>query len=133
MKRSDISDYAALLAALRGSYDNAIGAPTPGPPSQNVWERLHDIIGPYPFKVGLRKMEQLDDRRWIEYGTSLNYAWRTPDGNVELHKLLASRYGICLRCGSALQPWRIEGVNATGQRYIEVGIGCPRCDAGTSE
>lgn len=137
MKRSDISDLAALLAAHRGGYDNAIGPlePIHEMNLQNVWDRLHDQIGAYPFKVGLRKMEQLDDRQWIEYGTSLNYAWRTPEGNDVLRRLLAEddhmnrmRYGACWRCGGTLRVW----VERDGDRVVEMGIGCPVC-AGTSE
>lgn len=125
MKRSDISDRVALEAVLRGSYDNAIGPPEPGLPGRNVWERLHDLIGPYPWKVGLRKIEQLDDRRWIECGTSLNYAWRRPEGNEELRRLLledAMRYGVCFRCGWPRSYWI-----TVDEHEVTAGIGCRRC------
>lgn len=80
MKRSDISDREALEACWPwGGYAELAQHPRPGA-MQILSER-------YPPKVAWRKLEQLDDRRWIDYGVSINYPWRTPEGEAELERL----------------------------------------------
>ena len=81
MKVKDVSDRVALEACWGyGKPDNRGGA-------IQVLQRDHDI----PFKVALRKLEQLDRRGLIEYGVSLNFPWRTPEGEDELARLQESR------------------------------------------
>lgn len=86
MKRSDISDREALEACWPYADTNVPGAIP-----------LLEISGAimvlqesgWPFKVALRKLEQLYDRHLIECGVSLNYPWRTPAGEAELARLHA--------------------------------------------
>lgn len=76
MKRSDISDREALEACWAwGASDDRGGA-----------VQVLQAAG-WPFKVVVRKLEHLDDRGLIDYGVSLNYPWRTPEGEVELVRL----------------------------------------------
>jgi len=77
-KRSDISDREALEACFIASeFSDTAGAVG----------RLQ--ASGYPLKVVVRKLEQLADRGWIEYGVSLNYPRRTPEGEAELARLAA--------------------------------------------
>lgn len=46
-----------------------------------------------PEKVALRKIEQLVDRAWLEYGVSINYVWLTPLGKTERQALRRNRHG----------------------------------------
>lgn len=41
----------------------------------------------YPEKVALSKLEQLSDQGLIDYGVSLAFPWRTPEGEAELLRL----------------------------------------------
>lgn len=82
MKRSDISDLEALLACWPwGGFAEVAQHPRPG--------AMEILSRSYPVKVAWRKLEQLDDRRWIDYGVSINYPWRTPLGEEMLDKLFA--------------------------------------------
>ena len=43
----------------------------------------------WPYKIVLRKLEQLEDRGLIEYGVSICYPWRTPKGEAFFKELAA--------------------------------------------
>ena len=67
MKRSDISDY-EILSCIKEQKD------TP------------DVIlgKKYPFKVIMAKMEQLENRGYLDCGVSLRTAWLTNKGKEYL-------------------------------------------------
>lgn len=78
-RRSDISDREALEACW----------PWGGPAAGAHPGALGMLIGHgWNEKVALAKLEQLDERRWIECGTSISYAWRTPLGEEILAGLI---------------------------------------------
>jgi hypothetical protein len=68
MQVKDISDLEAL-SAVAGAWQQDV----------SIW----DLLPEGPHKVQWRKIEQLYDRKLIDYGTSLNGAWLTPEG-IEL-------------------------------------------------
>jgi hypothetical protein len=45
--------------------------------------RVLTIMG-IPEKVAIRKLEQLEDLGYIEYGVSIGYCWLTDNGKAQL-------------------------------------------------
>jgi hypothetical protein len=76
VKRSDITDREALEACW--GY---------GKPSGSGGLTVLMQAG-YPQKVAERKLEQLVDRGWLDYGVSIGFPWRTPEGEAELDKVV---------------------------------------------
>lgn len=93
MKRSDISDQQALEACTPwgGHGPNDTRQPLEGFADwQNgsAIQRLqHEPHPGYPFKVVVAKLRHLDQRGLIDYGVSLNYPWRTEEGEALLARL----------------------------------------------
>ncbi len=73
-KRSDISDRVALEACWPFGEPSGDGA-------------LSILSQSFPQKVAGRKLKQLSDRGLIDYGVSIAYPWRTPEGEAELRRL----------------------------------------------
>ena len=90
MKRSDISDHEALAACTPwGGHENDDREPLHGfAPWQNgsAIQRLQHEDR-YPFKVVVAKLEHLGERGLIDWGVSLNFPWRTPEGEALLEQL----------------------------------------------
>lgn len=73
-KRSDITDREALEACWPYGEPAGEGALT-------ILSRRH------PPKVAQRKLEKLAHRGLIDYGVSITYPWRTPEGERALNDL----------------------------------------------
>ena len=72
MKRADISDREALEACNPWGGGDTFGS------------ALAKLSEKYPAKVAQAKLEQLSDRDLIDYGVSIGYPWRTPEGESVL-------------------------------------------------
>lgn len=75
MKRSDISDLEALDACWGYGEPDLEKHP------------FADLAERFPAKVVEAKLEQLCDRGLLDYGVSLSFPWRTPEGETELARL----------------------------------------------